>query len=190
MKRLFTAIRIQPDKAFLDQLHSLQQQLRHERIKWVEERNIHITLKFFGETEEGKIPALIDIQQKIAEKVCPFFFSLQNLGIFGSKYDPRVVWVGIEPYKELVGLMELFREELRKAGYEPDRQNLVPHLTIGRIKEIRDKELFHRSIGEFKNISSEKIAAKDFHLYESILRREGPEYRVIKTFPLIKSMNR
>jgi RNA 2',3'-cyclic 3'-phosphodiesterase len=62
----------------------------------------------------------------------------------------------------------------------------VPHLTIGRIKEIKDKQLFQQTIEKFRQISSSGMMATEFLLYESILKREGPVYLVLNTFPLLK----
>ena len=180
MKRLFIAISIHPDKAFMDQFHSLKLALQHEKIKWVEEHNIHITLKFFGETEEDKIPAIVRVMEKIASERNPFRFSLKKPGIFGSSYEPRVVWIGIDPYQELVEIMKSLHRELKTIGFEPDRQNLVPHLTLGRIKFLNDKPLFQKTLERFKDLASREMTVDSFLLYESILRREGPEYRVVK----------
>ena len=113
MKRLFAAIKIHPEKAFLDQLHLLENQLRHEKIKWVEDHNIHITLKFFGETEENKILEINSVLQSIADKTNSFELSLQKLGIFGSSYNPKVIWAGIHPYDDLVDIMKGLQKELK-----------------------------------------------------------------------------
>jgi RNA 2',3'-cyclic 3'-phosphodiesterase len=184
MKRLFVAIKVNPDKKFLDQVRAMEEKLQHERIKWVEEHNIHITLKFFGETEEKIIPGINKALLNIASSSNAFSFSLKNLGIFGSSYDPKVVWVGIEPYQELVTLMKNMQQELIPLGFNPDRQNLVPHLTLGRIKGLKDKPLFQRTIERYRSISSESLPAESFILYESILKKEGPTYIALETFQL------
>jgi len=186
MKRLFAAIKIQPDKAFLEKLLHLKQQLKHERIKWVEDQNIHITLKFLGDTEVKKIPEIEHVVQQVASSHSSFAVCLNTLGIFGSRYDPRVIWVGIEPYGHLVILMKDVHAELKTIGYDPDRQNLVPHLTIGRIKEIKDKQLFQSIIDKFRDISSKEMIVTECVLYESILKKEGPVYLILRTFPFQK----
>jgi 2'-5' RNA ligase len=176
MKRLFIAIKIRPDKDFLDQFFQLKAHLRHERIKWVEEHNIHITLKFLGDTEVKKIAEIENVLKHVAIKHSAFSIQLKNLGIFGSRYDPRVIWVGIEPYDHLVSLMKDVHAELKTIGYEPDRQNLVPHLTIGRIRELRDGQVFQTVIEKFSGITSQEMMVKECILYESILKKEGPAY--------------
>ncbi len=186
MKRLFVAIKINPDRLFLNQFHEIQNRLHHERIKWVEEFNIHITLKFFGETEDAKIPEITHVLSDIAANTNVFSFSLQNLGIFGSSYDPRVVWAGIEPHEELALMMKLIGEKLESIGYKPDRQNLVPHLTLGRIKFLKDKNLFRQIIHQSSKISSQEITVDRFILFESILKKEGPVYLALQTFHLRK----
>jgi 2'-5' RNA ligase len=186
MKRLFAALKINPNKEFLDAFRILKIQLRHERIRWVEEHNIHVTLKFFGETDEKKIPDIIRILEEIAGKTPDFTFSLKNLGIFGSSYDPRVIWVGIEPFEELAALMKVARDKMAAIGFEPDRQNLVPHLTLGRIKSVNDKDLFQSILDQNKKISSGEMKAGQIILYESILKKEGPVYAALQTFQLRK----
>jgi 2'-5' RNA ligase len=185
-KRLFIAIKVNPDNGFLEEYRELRSMLRHEAIKWVEERNIHITLKFLGETGEEKIPVVTAAMEEVAAGNRSFQFSLQGLGVFGSSYNPKVVWTGIEPYDRLAALMEQVHKAMDPVGFPMDRQNLVPHLTLGRIKFLRDKLLFQKTLGDFKPISSEPMTADRIILFESILKKEGPEYVVLRTVPIQK----
>jgi 2'-5' RNA ligase len=186
MKRLFAALKIDPDAEFLTKYRKLKHELRNEQIKWVEERNIHITLKFFGDTPDGDIARIITTLENRSFATACLNFQLSGLGIFGSSYAPRVIWVGIAPYDELSSLMKSIQVDLQRAGYEPDRQNLVPHLTLGRIKLLRDKIIFNRTIDQFKSISSLPIRIHEVILFESILHREGPEYIALEKFPFLK----
>jgi|WetSurMetagenome_2_1015567.scaffolds.fasta_scaffold217139_3 RNA 2',3'-cyclic 3'-phosphodiesterase len=186
MKRLFAAIKISPDTAFLDQLEMIRLQLRHEKIKWVEEKNIHVTLKFFGETSEDKIPRIRKVLEGVAQDTPEFAFSLRNLGIFGSNYDPRVIWVGIDPYTGLASIMSTLRNKMEVLGFEADRQNLVPHLTLGRIKFLNNRERFQKIIDQYRDIASGEIVVDRFILFESILKKEGPLYLALQSFPLRK----
>jgi 2'-5' RNA ligase len=182
MKRLFIAIKVTPDEGFLIGFRELKRDLRHERIKWVEENNIHITLKFLGETDEKLVPAIAATLRNTAGDFARFSFSLTGTGIFGSRYDPRVVWCGIEPYKQLQDLMKRIHQDMGLHGFEPDRQNLVPHLTLGRIKFLQDKQLFQSVLEAHRDIQSDPVHAKEFILYESILKKEGPVYIDLERF--------
>ena len=74
--------------------------------------------------------------------------------------------------------------ELAKVGWEPDRQNFVPHLTIGRIKELKDKTFFQQIISKYHTVEIQEELVLEVILYESILRREGPLYVKIISFKL------
>ena len=184
MKRLFAAIKIHPSPKYISTFNELTTSLKHERIKWVEPENMHLTLKFFGETEENKIA---DIQLALSNAVSKsrtFTLKFSDTGIFGSRYDPRVVWFGINKSPELEMLSKNIITELAKVGWEPDRQNFVPHLTIGRIKELKDKTFFQQIISKYHTVEIQEELVLEVILYESILRREGPLYVKIISFKL------
>ena len=188
MKRLFAALKINPDAGFLSSYRELKAVLHHEQIRWVEEHNIHITLKFFGETDERKIPGICSVLGKRAGMTPQIPLQLAGLGIFGSSYAPKVIWVGIEPFSQISLLMKSAHGDLASIGFEPDRQNLVPHLTLGRIKFLHDKILFRRTLEQFRDISSSPFRSKELILFESILRREGPQYIELAKFPFKKEL--
>ena len=184
MKRIFAAIKIFPDENFLKLYYRLKSGLKHDKIKWVEPENIHITLKFFGETEETKINSIINVFNKVTEDFKSFDPELENVGIFGSSYKPKVIWFGIKNNEQLINLSNSVNENLIPVGYISDRQNFVPHLTVARIKFLNDKRLFRQIIDKNKTIKIQKIKVDKIYLFESILKHEGPIYNVIEEFPL------
>ena len=184
MKRLFAAVKIHPSPEFLKTYNSLRTSLKFCRITWVKPENIHVTLKFFGETEEKQIPQISSVLNEVALRHKPFACELVNVGIFGSSHSPKVIWFGIDQAEPLKRLGFDVLQAVEKIGWEADRQNFVPHLTIGRIKEIPDKYLFQRVIDEHKKTWMQEVRVQEFHLYESILNREGPIYKILETFKL------
>ena len=185
MKRLFAAIKIHPTVRYISLFNKISSSLHHERIKWVEPENMHLTLKFFGETDETLIPAIGLVMEESAKKSKPFTLKISKTGIFGSHYDPKVVWFGIEKQQELESLAKNMFAGLEKCGYQHDRQNFVPHLTIARIKELKDKQLFQQIIGKYNTIEIQEENVTEIILYESILRREGPLYVKVFSFQLV-----
>ena len=95
-----------------------------------------------------------------------------------------MVWFGIEKLEALDKLALAIFIELEKSGWEKDRQNFVPHLTIGRIKEVQDKKLFQQIISKYNSIEIQEENVAGITLYESILRREGPLYLDVHSFKL------
>ena len=185
MKRLFAAIKINPSEEFLKTNYGLKTNLRNDKIKWVNINNIHITLKFFGETPEDRISEIIDRLTAIAANHSIFTLDIRNIGIFGSSYKPKVIWFGIEENERLIKLAKEVLRGMDDIGFKQDRQNFVPHLTIGRIKFIDDKNQFQQIIDKYKFADIQKQEVSEFILYESILKPQGPEYNVIERFKLL-----
>ncbi len=184
MKRLFAAIKIHPSARYISLFNEISSSLQHERIKWVEPENMHLTLKFIGETDEKQIPSIRQALAKAVAKSKPFVMKIANTGIFGSRYDPKVIWFGIEKQPDLDVLAKNIFGELEKYGWEEDRQNFIPHLTIGRIRELKDKPLFQQIIGRYNTIDIQEENVSEIILYESILRREGPLYVKVSSFQI------
>jgi len=185
MKRLFVAIKIDQDPGFLQVYRSIKSCLRHERIKWVEENNLHVTLKFLGETAEEVIPKIEAILETRTLTIYTFDYLLSGLGIFGSTHSPRVIWAGLEPYKNFVNVIKNLQQDFEIIGFQKDRQNQVPHLTLGRIKSIADRVIFQRTVDQFREVSSLSHKAKCLILYESILKSTGPEYLILQKYPFL-----
>ncbi|HLN53601.1 MAG TPA: RNA 2',3'-cyclic phosphodiesterase [Lentimicrobium sp.] len=182
--RLFAAIHIVPDDNFLMTYEGLKQALDYNIIKWVDPNNIHITLRFFGDTNPDEIPVISQALSKASKNIRPFTLTLEKTGIFGSKYDPKVIWFGIHENSPLQQLHSHITDCLADVEYFADRQNFVPHITVGRIKEIKDKRFFQAIIDRFANVSLLARNITEFSLYKSELKKEGPIHTVLETFKL------
>ncbi len=183
MKRIFAAIKIEPDADMQLMLAQLEAALAHEKIKWVNTANLHLTLHFFGETPDEKVEEIARALQNVAFTK-PFEIRFTKPGIFGSAYKPRVVWLGLQENAPLIKLENEISLAIQPLGYQPDRQNFVPHLTLGRISKLKDTKYFQKVIANCPTFSSEPQIISEIHLYESILHAAGPQYRIIKTYSL------
>ncbi len=184
MKRLFAAIKIKPKVEFLEIFQGLKQDLKHEKIKWVESYNLHLTLKFFGETDEERIPEIIAALKASVNEHQHFSFDISKIGIFGSSYNPKVVWAGLTETDSLIKLEASVKCSLEGVGYVSDRQNFVPHLTLGRIKNLKDKDLFQDIISNYKEKYFQEVSVKKVYLFESTITKTGPVYTIIEEFNL------
>jgi RNA 2',3'-cyclic 3'-phosphodiesterase len=185
MKRLFAAIKVMPDEEFMRVFMTLKRDLKNEKIKWVDPENIHITLKFFGETPESKIPLINDVLSAVATDHRPFAITFAGAGIFGSSYNPRVIWLGIAENGELINLGMNVLKYLDDAGWPRDRQNFIPHITLGRIKQVGDKQELKQVVSRWRNHEIQKMDVGQFYLFESILRPNGPVYMKLSSFALV-----
>ncbi|MBK6965546.1 MAG: RNA 2',3'-cyclic phosphodiesterase [Bacteroidales bacterium] len=180
--RLFAAIKIEPQEQFTTTYDFLKQALDFNIIKWVDPGHIHLTLKFIGNTIPEEVPQIQAALTTACEGIKPFELRISKTGIFGSNYNPKVIWFGIESNEMLQQLAQQVSANLETAGILGDRQNFVPHLTIGRIREIRDKKYFQQLMGRFNEVEIQNQIVTGFNLYESLLFREGPVYNVIESY--------
>ena len=184
MKRLFCAVKVPLTPAIGEVLEVFRQELRHEDIKWVDPGNLHITLKFFGETPMRDVAPIAQALQLAAADSAPFSFRVEGCGTFGPDRQPRVIWLGIRDAKPLIQLSERVHHHLYPLGFEPEKRVFSPHLTIGRIRQIRDLATLNALEGDFSEEHFATVEAGSFYLYESILKPGGPQYRIEQAFTL------
>jgi len=186
MKRLFLAIKIDPAEEFYRIYYSFRTKLKNEKINWVEPHNMHLTIKFFGETHEHQIMTITNAVSAALTITVPFKISMKNCGVFGSSYHPKVIWFGFENTEPLVKIYSLIKQELLRAGFEYDRQNFVPHLTIARIKNLEQKAALKSMVTGFSGKDIQDVNVDKLLLFESILHPKGPEYIPVWEFQLLK----
>jgi RNA 2',3'-cyclic 3'-phosphodiesterase len=184
MKRLFCAIKIPPSNKLFEAMATYNEALAGDRIKWVDLQNLHLTLKFFGDTNLQMEQNIIRALQTAAQNTGAFSFDLEGCGSFGPPGSPRVLWIGASRAARLITLHEQVHKYLKPYGYEPDKKDYSPHLTLGRIKSIRDYNFFKQQLEVYKQTHFGHIKVDRFYLYQSILKAEGPEYKVQEEFML------
>jgi len=182
--RLFIAIPILADKQLQNTVLSLKNSLSAEKITYTDLQNIHLTLLFLGDISETLVPEINSLMEAVAYDHDPFEMEIKRLGLFGSSYDPKVIWVGAEPKEKLQALHEELAEAMQKIGYRADRQNFVPHFTLGRIRKLTDKPHFQKSIEKYTDKKFQAMNIKEIMLYESVLTANGPIYTIQGVAPL------
>ena len=96
MKRTFLAIHFPSGTEYPALVEHLKKNLPHEKyINYCRPDNIHLTLKFIGQTEDLDIPAINEACRKVAQRHQPFTMDFDRTGLFGSNGTPRVLWLGM-----------------------------------------------------------------------------------------------
>ena len=176
--RLFIGIFLPKD--VLDYLYGFQNKLKKElpaKINWVAKKNLHFTLKFLGQVDEKNINSIKERLNRI--KFSLFKIKLDKIGVFPDESFIRVIWIGLKS-KELLDLQKLIDYEL--LDLFPKEQNFITHLTLGRVKNIEDKEKFKKELNV--DIEEKEFEINEFCLVKSELHKEGPKYEVLETFKL------
>jgi len=184
MKRIFIAIKIEPENTFLKIYSSLRTIRGDEKINWVDLSNIHLTLAFLGDTEEGRIKVVAIMLKQQCSGFGEFDFNLSGAGVFKNFRDPRVIWFGIGNSEKLVELYAAIKTGLEDAGFKTEDRSFRPHITIGRIKYIKNTDALKAAIENYRDSEIQKITAKEVILYESVLKSSGPVYKPVGIFSL------
>ncbi|HYQ48056.1 MAG TPA: RNA 2',3'-cyclic phosphodiesterase, partial [Thermodesulfovibrionales bacterium] len=75
-------------------------------VKWVSAENIHLTLKFLGNTDEQLIDRISDALSKKLSHYQTFYITISGVGCFPTEKRPRVIWVGIEDADPLADIQK------------------------------------------------------------------------------------
>lgn len=173
MKRLFVSIDI-PENLKRDIL-KIQKELKHFQGKLTELDNLHLTLKFLGETDNLNE---INVINRLSEiKFNSFTTNFKNIGIF-SEQEIRIIWIHLTNCEELQKRVDETLEPL----YPPEKR-FMSHLTIARVKRVFNKELFLNELSKIE-IPELSFEVTNFRLKESKLTPNGPIYKTIKQFNL------
>jgi 2'-5' RNA ligase len=167
--RIFISIKF--PKEIISEIKKIQKDFKELFLgRFTTEENLHLTLKFLGEVDKTK---LNEIKNKLREVHFPRIESgLGKVGIFSPSLI-RILWV------EVLG--KDIDEKLNELGFRKE-DRFMSHLTIARIKKLLKKDLFFKKL-ETK-IKPLSFTINKFYLMESILKKEGAEYRVLEEYGL------
>ncbi len=172
--RLFISLDI-PEK-IKKEILEIQNNLPEFKGKKTEKQNLHLTLKFLGEVSESKLE---EIKNKLSEiKLSGFKTKISKIGFF-SKSEIRIIWLSMGDCEKL---QEEIDEKLKEIF--PKEKRFMGHLTIARVKSVKDKKGFIEYLNKTK-ISEMEFSVKEFNLMQSILKSSGLDYKVLKSYPLL-----
>lgn len=180
LTRCFIAIDL--SREAINEIKKIQQLIWKKNLftgKITELENLHLTLKFCGEINKNKI---LEIKKRLNEiKLDNFECEFGEIGFF-SKEIIRIIWIklngrGIFELQKKIDerLNDLFESEFR----------FMSHITIARIKNVKDKKGF---LDYLKNIKIKKIKFKidSFYFKKSELTAEGPVYEDLEKYKFTK----
>jgi len=189
LEKIRTFIAVNLNAEIKEYLTSLQTNLNipDTKIKWAEKNNLHITMKFLGYISLEQRELIKSELKKISNRYSPFIIRLSsNIGVFPIYKMPRIIWIGIkEGISELKEVYNSIENKLYNKGFPREDKDFSGHVTIGRVKFIRDKTNFIQILkGIEVNNFTQEVGSID--LMESKLTPSGPIYNIAAKFPLLK----
>ncbi len=149
----------------------------YAKIKWVEKKNLHLTIKFLGEAKEDDVKSAKEKLKNI--KLRKFKARLNSLGFYPNEVKINVLWVGTNNEEKIKELQMLVDSETMNLG----DIKLGSHITLGRVKFIKNKHEFKEKIKNIK-VQDLEFNINEFCLFESKLTKDGPIYRILEVYSL------
>jgi 2'-5' RNA ligase len=176
MHRLFVAIR--PPEDIRDLL--IDAMGDSPELRWVQDENLHLTLRFIGEVER---PLGDDIAIALSRiRSGPFELRLSGVGIFEQR-NGGALWAGVQPKEPVAALAAKVEHACVAAGLEPERRTFHPHVTLARWNR-REAKAAQAFLERNRALASEAFAVDRFILYESRLSRHGAYYEEVADYAL------
>ena len=184
IKRIFIAVNIKPEKKIKELLNSFQNKLGEDEIKWIKKDNFHLTLKFIGNTTPEKIILIDEILQSISLNNLKFELDIKGVGIFKKHHNSKILWLGISNFNKLHKLYRDIENRLTELGIKKEKQEFIPHLTIGRINKYQQPKLLKNIITSQEDILFQNVKIDEFVLNETISSNYGIYYKSLTKYKL------
>ncbi|MGR4850531.1 RNA 2',3'-cyclic phosphodiesterase [Streptomyces sp. LARHCF252] len=185
--RLFAAV-LPPDEVCRE-LGSVVDELRGlpgaDGMRWTGRPGWHFTLAFYGEVDDGLVPALSERLERVARRTEPFPLAVRGGGQFGHG---RALWAGAEGDLATLRLLaERAEAAARKAGVPMgEHRRYKAHLTVARSREAGEVRAFLDTLAGFtgRTWTVDELALVRSNLPVSGVPGEQPRYEAVGRWPL------
>ncbi|HLE96387.1 MAG TPA: RNA 2',3'-cyclic phosphodiesterase [Candidatus Thermoplasmatota archaeon] len=178
--RGFIAVEVGPQPALVLLLEALR--ATGADLKIVPPENLHVTLKFLGETPDDALSAVGDAMRRAVEGEAPFRMRLRETGSFPPRSSPRVYWVGLAEAEPLRRIAERLDTALEPLGWPRERRPFAAHMTVARARSSAGSDRA-RAAMERTDVSGD-VDVRRILLFRSELSRAGPKYTPRLDVPL------
>ena len=148
-------------------------------VKWVDANNIHLTVKFLGDTSENLLDPIKNNLINIGKLFSAINCSTNKVGAFPNLNKPRVYWIGIDLRNDdIFNLVKSIDKAMSQLGFEKESKKFKAHLTLGRVKNSNDLSNLNNYISDYK-VEPKQLIFDKLCLYKSTLTPQGPIYECL-----------
>jgi RNA 2',3'-cyclic 3'-phosphodiesterase len=159
---------------------------RASGVRWVRPEALHVTLKFIGHIADERLP---DFRAALSpvRSGAPIELHYRGVGFFPNTRRPRVLWCGVKAASpNLAGLAAEIESALEPLGVARESHTFVPHLTLARLDPSANIRDLMRAAEGIEDQDFGAARETEFHLYESMLKTSGAEYRKLESYSFVK----
>jgi len=155
-------------------------------IRWTAAENLHWTLNFLGNVEQGEMGEIILAMTAATRDLAPFEVEVRGVGAFPNPDRPRTLWLGAGRGGEEMGkLHAALAAELESLGFRPEGRRYRPHLTLGRVRDSSHGLVELAAIlRELADQQAGIVPVATVNLFASRLGQQGPRYELLAELDL------
>jgi 2'-5' RNA ligase len=185
MKNIRTFVAVEVAPGVQARAGQLMERLRvcGVKVTWTKLHNLHLTLKFLGDTPETLLPDVCRAVSKACQGVSAFEMNYAGAGAFPSAQRPQTLWLGTSSgLQEITSLQRSIDESLHQLRYPKERRQYLPHLTLGRTRGGTPQQFLElrQLIEQNATFDAGISIVEEVIVFSSTLDREtGPTYDVL-----------
>jgi RNA 2',3'-cyclic 3'-phosphodiesterase len=154
--------------------------------KWVKPENIHLTLKFLGDTPQGRLEAVCRKLDDVFKEQRPVSLCAKGVGVFPTIKRPRIFWFGLGgESNRLFEIKHQIENALASIDFPRENKMYKAHLTLARFKGAINKRPIEQAMEYFADFQTDAFSVDQCILYQSRLTPSGPIYTALHKAPLI-----
>lgn len=183
-KKIRTFVALAPGESFIKEHLNMVNKLKEENwasdVRWIPEKNCHLTMRFLGDIEQVVIPGVVAALKKETEKTPRFKITLSRIVFLPSPSKPRVIAIETDHSKLLNTLAKQVEISVTSCGFEAEKRRFRGHITIGRCKKTFPRNQTVQN--KFEGLS---VPVNEILLMKSELTPNGSIYSILGRIPLI-----
>lgn len=142
--------------------------------------NWHITVRFIGPATETQTDMLAERVEALLDAESGSVW-VSGLGAFPRFEKASVLYAAVDdPSGRLDDLATVAEEAATDVGFESEGRPYVPHLTLSRVRPVRDLSSISSALDDFRV----RVLVDSVTMFRSETSRDGPVYRTLHRFDL------
>ncbi len=190
--RLFVAVTV--PEGVKDAVMKAQDALRRVtpegHVRWTRRDQLHLTLRFLGDVDAGRVSALTEALQRCCQEFAPLRLHAEGIGFFPDARRPRVLWVGVQDAQDqLRRLQGAVQAATAPFTAEKPEQHFAGHVTLGRIKGLgrADADALAAAAEQAAQRPFGQWVATEIEIIQSELSPKGAQYTTLAELGLTGS---
>lgn len=150
-------------------------------VRWVKPENVHLTVKFLGDTPNAKLAAIQETLATVCSDFPRLVIEIAGAGVFPNARRPQVLWVGLNDASGQLGrLAQEIDARLHQLGFPRETRPFSPHATIGRVRDARIDAIVKEMLDH--PFPPHEMICPECTLMQSELHRAGSVYTPVQKF--------